>query len=113
MFWSAARVLFTEMHVHVFFVTQDYVSVFYQDADNAEASVADDQTAEEQGTGTGSTDVTTDVEEEGDDDDDDFEDEDDIDEGLQQAIESSILMLEAKDQGAAPPIQISTPKVCK
>ena len=80
--------------MHVFFVTQDYVSVFYQDSDNAEAS------------GTG----TTDVEEE---DDDGFEDEDDIDEGLQQAIENSILSLDAKDQDAVPPIQISTPKVRK
>ena len=68
--------------------------VFYQDSDNAEAS------------GTG----TTDVEEE---DDDDFKDEDDLDEGLQQAIENSILSLDVKDQGAAPSIQISTPKVCK
>ena len=80
------------MSVHVFFVTQDYVLVFHQDADNAEASGADDQAAEEQGTGTGTTDVTTDVEEEEeDDDDDDFKDEDDVDEGLQQAIENSIL----------------------
>ena len=68
--------------------------VFYQDSDNAEVS------------GTG----TTDVEEE---DDDDSEDEDDVDEGPQQAIENSILLLDAEDQGAAPPIQISTPKVCK
>ena len=68
--------------------------VFYQDSDNAEAS------------GTG----TTNVEEE---DDDDFEVKDDVDEGLQQAIENSILSLDAKDQGAGPPIQISTPKVCK
>ena len=51
--------------------------------DNAEAS------------GTG----TIDVEEE---DDDNFEDEDDTDEGLQQAIENSILSLDAEDQGAAP-----------
>ena len=57
--------------------------VFYQDSDNAEAS------------GTG----TTDVEEE---DQDDFEVEDDINEGLQQAIENSILSLDAEDQGAAP-----------
>ena len=84
------------MCVHVFCVTQDYVLVFYQDADNAEASGADDQAAKEE-----------------EDDDDDFEDEDDVDERLQQAIESSILSLEAEDQGAAPPIQISTPKVCK
>ena len=97
------------MSVHVFFVTQDYVLVLYQDADNAEASGADNQAAEEQGTGTG----TTDVEEEDDNDDDDFKDKDDVDEGLQQAIENSILLLDAKDQGAAPPIQISTPKVCK
>ena len=69
--------------MHVFFVIQDYVSVFYQDSDNAEAS------------GTG----TTDVEEE---DDNDFKVEDDIDEGLQQAIENSILSLDAEDQGAAP-----------
>ena len=68
--------------------------VFYQDSDNAEAS------------GTG----TTDVKEE---DDNDFKVEDDIDEGLQQAIENSILSLDAEDQGADPPIQISTPKVCK
>ena len=68
--------------------------VFYQDSDNAEAS------------GTG----ITDVEEE---DHDDFKVEDDVDEGLQQAIENSILSLDAEDQGAAPPIQISTPKVCK
>ena len=68
--------------------------VFYQDSDNAKAS------------GTG----TTDVKEE---DDNDFEDEDDIDEGLQQAIENCILSLDTEDQGAAPPIQISTPKVCK
>ena len=80
------------------FVTQDYVSVFYQDADNAEARGADDQAAEEQGTGTGTTDV-----EEDDNDDDDFKDEDDVDEGLQQAIENSILSLDAEDQGAAPP----------
>ena len=57
--------------------------VFYQDSDNEEAG------------GTG----TTDVEEE----DDDFKVEDDVDEGLQQAIENSILSLDAKDQGAAPP----------
>ena len=57
--------------------------VFYQDSDNAEAS------------GTG----TTDVEEE---EDDDFKVEDDVDEGLQQAIENNILLLDAKDQGAAP-----------
>ena len=39
-----------------------------------------------------------------DDDDADFndEDDDDVDEGLQQAIENSILSLEAEDQGAAP-----------
>ena len=91
------------MSVHVFFVTQDYVSVFYQDADNAEASSADDQAAEEQGSGTGTTDVTTDVkEEDNNEDDDDFEDEDDVDKGLQQAIENSILSLDAEDQGAAP-----------
>ena len=41
------------MCVHVFFTTQDYVSVFYQDADNVEASGADDQAAEKQETGTG------------------------------------------------------------
>ena len=58
--------------------------VFYQNSDSAEAS------------GTG----TTDVEEE---DYDDFKVEDDVDEGLQQAIENSILSLDAKDQGAAPP----------
>ena len=57
--------------------------MFYQDSDNAEAS------------GTG----TTDVEEE---DQDDFEVEDDVDEGLQQAIENSNLLLDAKDQGTAP-----------
>ena len=77
--------------------------VFYWDADNAEASGADDQAAEEQGTRTGTTDVTTDVEEEEDDDDDgDFKDEDDVDEGLQQAIENSILLLDAEDQGQPP-----------
>ena len=57
--------------------------VFYQDSDNAEVSGAG----------------TTDIEGE---DDDDFEDEDDVDERLQQAIENSILSLDAKDQGAAP-----------
>ena len=48
-----------------------------------------------------------------DDDDADFndEDDDDVDEGLQQAIENSIISLEAEDQGAAPPIELSTPKV--
>ena len=41
-----------------------------------------------------------------DDDDADFndEDDDDVDEGLQQAIENSIISLEAEDQGAAPPL---------
>ena len=100
------------MSVHVFFVIQDYVLVFYQDADNAEAGGADDQAAEEQGTGTGTTDVTTDVEED-DNDDDNFKDDDDVDEGLQQAIENGIFSLDAEDQGADPPIQISTPKVRK
>ena len=93
------------MCAHVFFVTQDYVSVFCQDTDNAEAGGADDKAAEEQGTGTGTIDVEEEEEEEDDDDDDDdddFEDEDDIDEGLQQAIENSILLLDAEDQGAAP-----------
>ena len=57
--------------------------VFYQDSDHAEAS------------GTG----TTGVDEE---DHDDFKVEDDVDEGLQQAIENSILLLDAEDQGAVP-----------
>ena len=34
------------MCVHAFFVTQDYVSVFYWDAENAEASGADDKVAD-------------------------------------------------------------------
>ena len=56
-----------------------------------------DQAAEEQVTGTG----TTDYEDDGND--DNFKDEDDdVDEGLQQAIENSILLLDAKDQCAAP-----------
>ena len=33
------------MPVHVFFITQDYVSVFYWDAENVEADGADDQAA--------------------------------------------------------------------
>ena len=37
--------LCTEMSVHVFFITQDYVLVFYWDAENAEASGADDKAA--------------------------------------------------------------------
>ena len=72
------------MCVHIFFITQDYVSVFYQDADNVEASGADDQAAEEQETGTGTPDVTNDVEEEDDNDDDDSKGEDDVDKRLQQ-----------------------------
>ena len=34
------------MSVHVFFITQDYVLVFYWDAENAEASGADDKAAD-------------------------------------------------------------------
>ena len=33
-------VTFTQKCLHVFFLTQDYVLVFYQDAENAEASDA-------------------------------------------------------------------------
>ena len=62
------------------FITKDYVLVFYQDAENAEAGGTDNQAAEEQETGTG----TTDYEDEDNDNDNNFEDEDDdVDEGLQ------------------------------
>ena len=83
MVFSSELCVFTQKCLHVFFVTQDYVSVFYQDAENAEVS------------GTSTTDVEGEY-------DDDFEDEDDVDEVLQQAIENSILSLDAEDQGAAP-----------
>ena len=89
------------MPVHVFFVMQDYVLVFYQDAENTEASSADNQAAKGQATGTTDDYETHGGDEDEDDDDDDdnfnYEDDDDVDEGLQQAIENSILCRVLRD----------------